>query len=65
MVISRKYQFNYIGGNAMGNQYSRELPKDALGQKTTAAPREEIHESEWTTPVHLSSKKIIHIVCMN
>ena len=49
----------------MGNQYSRELPKDALGQKTTAAPREEIHESEWTTPVHLSSKKIIHIVCMN
>ena len=39
-------------------QFSIELSKDSIGQKTTATPKTEAASSEWTTPVHLSGSDI-------
>lgn len=39
-------------------QYSPELSKDGMGQKTTAVPINQVPTAEWTTPVHLSGASV-------
>lgn len=37
-------------------KYSKEVPGDLAGQKTTAVPIEEVATAEWVTPVHVVSE---------
>lgn len=36
-------------------KFTKELPGDMVGQKTTAVPMSNLAEAEWVTPVHISS----------